>query len=114
MAHGSTSRALHRRDARRLHRRVGGGEDGRPSRQVDGEADASPSSSSHHDEQKFAGGAPANVACALAKLGTPAGFIGTIGDDEDGEMLKRVREAGGVRSLLTLRRRLRNVKCRCA
>uniref|UniRef100_A0A6T7MSJ2 Carbohydrate kinase PfkB domain-containing protein n=1 Tax=Hanusia phi TaxID=3032 RepID=A0A6T7MSJ2_9CRYP len=41
---------------------------------------------------KFAGGAPANVACALAKLGTPAGFIGTLGDDEDGETLRRTLE----------------------
>ena len=26
----------------------------------------------------FPGGAPANVACALAKLGTPAAFVGAV------------------------------------
>lgn len=35
----------------------------------------------------YAGGAPANVACALTKLGTPAGFIGVIGNDDDGAKL---------------------------
>jgi hypothetical protein len=38
----------------------------------------------------FAGGAPANVACALTKLGTPAGFIGAIGNDADGANLLQV------------------------
>jgi len=38
----------------------------------------------------FAGGAPANVACALTKLGTPAGFIGAIGDDADGAKLLEI------------------------
>ena len=38
----------------------------------------------------FAGGAPANVACALAKLGTPVGFIGAVGRDGDGEKLREV------------------------
>jgi hypothetical protein len=37
-----------------------------------------------------AGGAPANVACALAKLGTPVGFIGAVGDDDDGKKLLEV------------------------
>jgi fructokinase len=36
---------------------------------------------------RYAGGAPANVACALVKLGTPAGFIGCIGTDEQGQTL---------------------------
>ena len=31
------------------------------------------------------GGAPANGACALARLGTPAGFIGRLGRDAIGE-----------------------------
>ncbi len=35
----------------------------------------------------YPGGAPANVACALVKLGTPAGFIGTLGEDEPGNAL---------------------------
>ncbi|QUY43304.1 carbohydrate kinase [Acaryochloris marina] len=35
----------------------------------------------------YPGGAPANVACALVKLGTSAGFIGCIGDDAPGRQL---------------------------
>lgn len=35
----------------------------------------------------YPGGAPANVACALVKLGTSAGFIGCIGDDTPGKQL---------------------------
>jgi fructokinase len=37
--------------------------------------------------QRYAGGAPANVACALAKLGTPAALVGALGDDADGQAL---------------------------
>nr|WP_199302889.1 carbohydrate kinase [Oscillatoria sp. FACHB-1406] len=44
----------------------------------------------------YPGGAPANVACALAKLGTAAGFIGCIGRDEWGESLVRLLEEIGV------------------
>ncbi|KAE9619126.1 putative fructokinase [Lupinus albus] len=36
---------------------------------------------------KAPGGAPANVACAIAKLGSNAAFIGKVGDDEFGRML---------------------------
>ncbi|CAJ1976385.1 unnamed protein product [Sphenostylis stenocarpa] len=36
---------------------------------------------------KAPGGAPANVACAVAKLGGNAAFIGKVGDDEFGKML---------------------------
>lgn len=35
------------------------------------------------------GGAPANVAVALARLGIPAGFIGKAGDDPLGRLLKK-------------------------
>ncbi|MCU0552033.1 MAG: carbohydrate kinase [Leptolyngbya sp. Prado105] len=35
----------------------------------------------------YPGGAPANVACALTKLGTPTAFIGAVGDDELGRSL---------------------------
>ena len=31
------------------------------------------------------GGAPANVACALARLGTPVAFLGRLGRDQIGE-----------------------------
>jgi fructokinase len=44
----------------------------------------------------YAGGAPANVACALTKLGTPAGFIGCIGEDELGEELVELLQDIGV------------------
>lgn len=33
----------------------------------------------------FPGGSPANVACALVKLGTPAALVGCVGQDERGE-----------------------------
>lgn len=35
----------------------------------------------------YPGGAPANVACALTKLGTSAGFIGCVGEDAAGTQL---------------------------
>jgi fructokinase len=38
----------------------------------------------------YAGGAPANVATALVKLGTSAGFIGAIGNDLRGDDLVRL------------------------
>lgn len=44
----------------------------------------------------YPGGAPANVACALVKLGTPAGFIGCIGKDEPGDSLVQLLEEIGV------------------
>ncbi len=43
----------------------------------------------------YPGGAPANVACALVKLGTPAGFVGCVGEDEPGkELVQLLREVG--------------------
>ena len=44
----------------------------------------------------YPGGAPANVVCALAKLGTAAGFIGCIGRDPLGEQLVQVLQDVGV------------------
>jgi fructokinase len=44
----------------------------------------------------YPGGAPANVACALAKLGTTAAFIGCVGQDAAGEQLVKLLEAVGV------------------
>ncbi|WP_392551518.1 aminoimidazole riboside kinase [Orbus wheelerorum] len=38
--------------------------------------------------QACAGGAPANVAVGIAKLGNPAGFIGRVGDDPFGHFMK--------------------------
>lgn len=37
--------------------------------------------------QDYPGGAPANVATALAKLGTPSAFVGCLGLDEPGRLL---------------------------
>ena len=44
----------------------------------------------------YPGGAPANVACALVKLGTSAGFIGCVGEDEPGKSLVQLLQAVGV------------------
>ena len=44
----------------------------------------------------YPGGAPANVACALAKLGTAAGFIGCVGNDTPGNTLVELLETIGV------------------
>jgi fructokinase len=47
----------------------------------------------------YPGGAPANVACALVKLGTSSGFIGCLGEDEAGEQLVDVIRTTGVNGL---------------
>lgn len=44
----------------------------------------------------YPGGAPANVACALAKLGTPSAFIGCVGKDSEGQELVRLLQSIGV------------------
>lgn len=44
----------------------------------------------------YPGGAPANVACALAKLGTPVAFIGSVGEDEAGKDLIELLDTTGV------------------
>jgi fructokinase len=44
----------------------------------------------------YPGGAPANVACALVKLGTPAGFIGAVGEDDPGNALVKLLQEVGV------------------
>lgn len=46
--------------------------------------------------KKAPGGAPANVAAALSKLGLPTAFMGKVGDDEFGKMLAGVLEEAGV------------------
>ena len=42
------------------------------------------------------GGAPANVACALARLGTPAAFVGRLGGDAIGEAFHALLVSRGV------------------
>ncbi|AFY32912.1 carbohydrate kinase [Calothrix sp. PCC 7507] len=44
----------------------------------------------------YPGGAPANVACALVKLGTPTGFIGSVGEDAPGTALVELLQQVGV------------------
>lgn len=44
----------------------------------------------------YPGGAPANTACALVKLGVPTAFIGGIGEDEPGETLVQLLTEIGV------------------
>jgi fructokinase len=46
--------------------------------------------------RKAAGGAPANVAAAVAKLGGSSRFIGKIGNDPFGAFLKRTLAEAGV------------------
>lgn len=44
----------------------------------------------------YPGGAPANVACGLVKLGIPSAFIGCVGQDPSGKELVSVLEDEGV------------------
>jgi len=44
----------------------------------------------------YPGGAPANVACALVKLGTSAGFVGCVGVDQPGNDLVQLLQDIGV------------------
>lgn len=45
---------------------------------------------------KAPGGAPANVAIAVARLGGKASFVGKLGDDEFGHMLAGILKENGV------------------
>ena len=45
---------------------------------------------------KAPGGAPANVAVALTRLGLSAAFVGKVGDDPFGEMLRHTLDGAGV------------------
>ncbi|XWS22226.1 hypothetical protein CRYUN_Cryun29cG0016300 [Craigia yunnanensis] len=45
---------------------------------------------------KAPGGAPANVAIAVARLGGKASFVGKLGDDEFGHMLANILKQNGV------------------
>ncbi len=45
---------------------------------------------------KAAGGAPANVAAGVARLGVPSGFMGMVGDDGFGHFLAYTLAAAGV------------------
>ncbi|KAL9671671.1 hypothetical protein QQ045_009241 [Rhodiola kirilowii] len=45
---------------------------------------------------KAPGGAPANVACAISKLGGSSAFVGKVGDDEFGHMLVNILKQNSV------------------
>ncbi|RDX93442.1 Fructokinase-2 [Mucuna pruriens] len=47
---------------------------------------------------KAPGGAPANVAIAVSRLGGKAAFVGKLGDDEFGHMLAGILKENGVRA----------------
>lgn len=49
---------------------------------------------------KKAGGAPANVAAAISKLGAEAYFCGTVGDDAFGEFLEETLTSNGINTEL--------------
>ncbi|MBI9108932.1 MAG: carbohydrate kinase [Spirochaetales bacterium] len=53
--------------------------------------------------RKHAGGAPANVTAAIARLGGSASFIGTVGADPFGNFLKESVEKTGVDTSMMLR-----------
>lgn len=53
--------------------------------------------------RKEAGGAPANVACAVAKLGGSSAFIGKLGVDAFGDFLVETLEEAGVDTSFVLR-----------
>ena len=46
----------------------------------------------------YPGGAPANVACGLIKLGISAAFIGCVGKDKPGDELVKILDKIGVNS----------------
>ena len=52
--------------------------------------------------KKAPGGAPANVAVGLARLGTRSGFVGKVGDDDFGHFIARVLAENGVDSSAVL------------
>ena len=52
---------------------------------------------------KKAGGAPANVACAISKLGGNSNFIGCVGDDAFGDYLLHVLDEHNVNTSLAQR-----------
>jgi sugar/nucleoside kinase (ribokinase family) len=46
--------------------------------------------------KKAPGGAPANVAVGLARLGVKAAFMGKVGDDDFGHFLEEILQENGV------------------
>lgn len=65
-----------------------------------GESDTGPGSQRF---QRHAGGAPANVAVAAARLGTATAFVGMFGKDAFGDFLLKSLEEAGVTTQYALR-----------
>lgn len=58
------------------------------------------------------GGAPANVACALAKLGTKAAFCGKVGDDAFGQLcISALSECGADTTFVALSEQPTSLAC---
>ena len=76
----------------------GGPEPGRRTQAAEGLADIAGEASllGPGDGGDRLGGAPANVACALARLGTPAAFLGRLGSDAIGEAFEALFAERGV------------------
>ncbi|MGZ3529118.1 MAG: carbohydrate kinase family protein [Vulcanimicrobiaceae bacterium] len=55
------------------------------------------------DGNAYVGGAPANVACALARLGTPSRLIACVGEDSRGDLVLRTLRERGVDTRLVQR-----------
>ena len=55
-----------------------------------------PAAASPEQCQDRLGGAPANVACALARLGTPSAFVGRLGSDAIGAAFQQLMTERGV------------------
>ena len=52
--------------------------------------------SANNQVQDCFGGAPANVACALAKLGIEVGFLGSLGNDQIGMNFRKLMVDHGI------------------
>ena len=57
---------------------------------------ADPATAAPQQWEDHLGGAPANVACALARLGTPVAFVGRLGADGIGETFTALLGSRGV------------------
>lgn len=68
------------------------------------------------ERQNFPGGAPANVAVALARLGAPSAFVGSVGQDDHGQGLLELLKQFGVNceGVQTSHQPTRIVEVRCS
>src|SRR5436305_10359119 len=63
---------------------------------IDMVAPEAPDLASAGEFVRAAGGAPANVAVAAARLGVPTGLLGAVGDDPFGRYLRELLTEEGV------------------